>query len=136
MGGEIMFGPGHFDGSMTVPDLKGYKVYFADECGDRIGDTPIASITVHDVTYSCCRNDMHLARFGAKIIPDGATKLVVTIDTTDGELPVGRSVRFNDLAYNASLVRTTSSALRVHASPRLLAVALAVTSAGLYLAAV
>jgi len=116
-GGVVRFGPVHRAGDMAVPDLEGYRIFFADACGNQIGDLvhfePIGSRR-----FDCCLGDAYEVKLYNLTVPSNAAQMVVALRGTSSsairDFPSGVAVPFNDVAVNmsASIPRSQVSAAR------------------------
>ncbi|CAJ1410287.1 unnamed protein product [Effrenium voratum] len=93
--GTLQFGEAHSSGLMPVDGVHAYRLFFADECGLQLGPT-LGYVPRSDMLYACCAPTAYSLRVEAEI-PPNAVQMIIAINTSFGELPIGTSISYSDL---------------------------------------
>ena len=80
---------------MPVDGVHAYRLFFADECGLQLGPT-LGYVPRSDMLYACCAPTAYSLRVEAEI-PPNAVQMIIAINTSFGELPIGTSISYSDL---------------------------------------
>jgi len=116
--GTLRFGPVHNHGQMVVPDVDAYRIQFADDCGNLIGDV-VHIEPVGARTFDCCLADAYTVELRDVPVPDGASQLAVALHGAIaqgiGDFPFGAMVQFEDVALNFT---TPEPRVRTSGAPR------------------
>ena len=92
----LRFGEAHANGKMPVEGILGYRVFFADECGEQVGPT-LGYVPRSEMLYACCAATAYSLQLSDAEIPSAATQLLIAINTSFGEMPHGTPIEFSDL---------------------------------------
>jgi len=108
--GVIDFGPSHQDGLVSEIDVARYKVFFADACGEKMGEVlgSVQSVTTRRgesfFPQECCRENAYRARISTVWVPEGAAGLFIVAETTSGDSPVGFVAKLTDISDDGGRV--------------------------------
>jgi hypothetical protein len=96
----LQFGPAHADSGVLTSGVAGYYVHFATDCFGKIGEHITYVHSNSSEPRACCTDDAYIAVLNGVKIPDLATRLMVTINTSlAGELPTGVSTAISDRSF-------------------------------------
>merc|ERR1712190_195275 len=87
---------------MNVSDITGYVVTFANACGNKLGVSEIIYVQQDTFDHTCCVADAYQAQLDGVPVPYSATHIMISIDTSYGELPQGVLMAFDDSTDNES----------------------------------
>ena len=104
----IRFGEAHADGEMPVDGIFGYRIFFADECGQQVGPT-LGHVPRSEMLYACCAATAYSLQVSDAQIPPAATQLLIAINTSFGEMPHGTPIEYSDLTQ--TVAETTPRAI-------------------------
>jgi len=111
--GTLQFGEAHANGVMPVQGIQGYRVFFANDCGEQVGPS-LGYVPRSAQLYSCCAATAYSLSIAAEV-PPMATSIRIAINGTLGDLPYGVLVSFTDRAETEVMSTPkpiTSSGLR------------------------
>jgi hypothetical protein len=128
--GTLKFGPAHAEGTVTLPEVSGYRLIFVDSCGEEVGEAYPLMPTV-DYDPGCCRGDTYQMELVDVEIPEGALsqdpktlgmgQVVLRVMTVFGELPFGKAVNFKDDDGSGAPAPQTADASRLSFWPGVVA---------------
>jgi hypothetical protein len=93
--GTVTFGAAHVDGIMEEEHVLDYVIYAADSCGAKLG-AAIGYVRRQHVPRYCCQPGTYLATLSGAEFPKGASKVIVVVRTSHGEMPSGLGVQIED----------------------------------------
>lgn len=99
--GNLLFGPAHAEGGVLTSGIEGYNVYFATSCLKTLGEAVAYIPSNTSEPRACCMPDQYMAVLRGLPVPDGGTRIFVTVTTASaGELPAGVATNLFDRSWN------------------------------------
>jgi hypothetical protein len=93
-----MWGPAEAEGLVDERGVVYYTVYFADECGNVLGDGPVVVVQRREypAISECCLKAYYQTIIEAQTLPEGATQFLVFVAGQYGQASIGAGTAIED----------------------------------------